>query len=317
MLITIGYHILHIFYPLFYSSFQNKIVNLCPTKNMGLMKQQVYNLKEFAARHHLESIFGAYAAYIYIDDLFEKNFIEMAQERTLFTKLMLVNKGSIKMGVLQHGIETEDSDRILSASELLVVSPKHIVSFSDMSQDFEAEIIFVDEEIAADVVYQLSDDKQKSALDIFHMIRDIVRHQHINKVEMIQSMVNVLKLLVSELPYENVIITRDLKHKKDVYEIFLHLLYRHFRTERQIRFYADKLNVSTPYLSRMIKDISGTTVNDHIASLLYKEICNLLHQTDMSMGEIATYLNFSDQSAMTNFFKIRAGMTPLAYRNQL
>ena len=241
----------------------------------------------------------------------------MAQERTLFTKLMLVNKGSIKMGVLQHGIETEDSDRILSASELLVVSPKHIVSFSDMSQDFEAEVIFVDEEIAADVVYQLSDDKQKSALDIFHMIRDIVRHQHINKVEMIQSMVNVLKLLVSELPYENVIITRDLKHKKDVYEIFLHLLYRHFRTERQIRFYADKLNVSTPYLSRMIKDISGTTVNDHIASLLYKEICNLLHQTDMSMGEISTYLNFSDQSAMTNFFKIRAGMTPLAYRNQL
>lgn len=265
----------------------------------------------------LKAYLGLMPHIFYIDDLFEKNFIEMAQERTLFTKLMLVNKGSIKMGVLQHGIETEDSDRILSASELLVVSPKHIVSFSDMSQDFEAEVIFVDEEIAADVVYQLSDDKQKSTLDIFHMIRDIVRHQHINKVEMIQSMVNVLKLLVSELPYENVTITRDLKHKKDVYEIFLHLLYRHFRTERQIRFYADKLNVSAPYLSRMIKDISGTTVNDHIASLLYKEICNLLQQTDMSMGEISTYLNFSDQSAMTNFFKIRAGMTPLAYRNQL
>ena len=78
-----------------------------------MKQQQVYNLKEFAARHHLESIFGAYAAHIYIDDLCEKDFIEMAQERTLFTKLMLVNKGSIKMGVLQHGIETEDSDRIL------------------------------------------------------------------------------------------------------------------------------------------------------------------------------------------------------------
>ena len=156
------------------------------------MKQQVYNLKEFAARHHLESIFGAYAAHIHIDDLCEKDFIEMALERTLFTKLMLVNRGSIRMGILQHGVETEKSDRMLSASELLVVSPKHIVTFSDMSDDFEAEIIFVDEEIAADVVYQLSDDKLKSALDIFHMIGDIVRHQHINKVEMIQSMVNVL-----------------------------------------------------------------------------------------------------------------------------
>ena len=49
------------------------------------MKQQVYNLKEFAARHHLESIFGAYAAHIYIDDLCENEFKEMALERTLFT----------------------------------------------------------------------------------------------------------------------------------------------------------------------------------------------------------------------------------------
>ena len=208
------------------------------------MKQQVYNLKEFAAQHHLESIFGAYAAHIYIDDLCENELKEMALERTLFTKLVLVTKGNIKMQVLQQGAETDVPERMLIPSELLVISPKHVIAFSDMSADFEAEAILVDEEISADVVYQLSADKQKAALDIFHMIRDIVRHQHIYKVEMIQSMVNVLKLLVSELPYENVSVTRDLRHKKEVYEIFLHLLYRHFRTERQIRFYADKLNVS-------------------------------------------------------------------------
>ena len=52
------------------------------------------------------------------------------------------------------------------------------------------------------------------------------------------------------------------------------------------------------------------------SSELYKEICNLLKQSDMTMGEIADHLHFSDQSAMTNFFKMRAGMTPLAYRNQ-
>ena len=280
------------------------------------MKQQVYNLKEFAAQHHLESIFGAYAAHIYIDDLCEDELKEMALERTLFTKLVLVTKGNIKMQVLQQGAETDGTDRTLISGELLVISPKHVIAFSDMSADFEAEAILVDEEISADVVYQLSADKQKAALDIFHMIRDIVRHQHIYKVEMIQSMVNVLKLLVSELPYENVSVTRDLRHKKEVYEIFLHLLYRHFRTERQIRFYADKLNVSSPYLSRMIKEISGTTVNDHITSLLYKEICNLLKQSDMTMGEIADYLHFSDQSAMSSFFKLRSGMSPLAYRNQ-
>ena len=118
-----------------------------------MKQQQVYNLKEFAARHHLESIFGAYAAHIYIDDLCEKDFIEMAQERTLFTKLVLVTRGNINMGVLQQSTEANDSDRTLSAGELLVVSPKYVIAFSEMSADFEAECILVDEEITADVVY--------------------------------------------------------------------------------------------------------------------------------------------------------------------
>lgn len=65
---------------------------------------------------------------------------------------------------------------------------------------------------------------------------------------MIKSMFNVLKLIIDELPYEQCSITHDLGHKKEVYEIFLHHLYRNFRKERQIRFYADKLNVSTAYL---------------------------------------------------------------------
>ena len=133
---------------------------------------------------------------------------------------------------------------------------------------------------------------------------------------MIRSMFNVLKLIIEELPYEQCSVSRDLGHKKEVYEIFLHHLYRNYRKERQIRFYADKLNVSTAYMSRLVKEISGSTVNEHVTSLVYKEICNLLKQTDMTMGEIADHLSFSDQSAMTNFFKQRSGMTPLAYRNK-
>ena len=85
------------------------------------MKQQVYNLQEFAAQHHLESIFGAYAAHIYIDDLCEDELKEMALERTLFTKLVLVTRGNINMKVLQQGAETDGTDRTLISGELLVI----------------------------------------------------------------------------------------------------------------------------------------------------------------------------------------------------
>lgn len=273
-------------------------------------QQKVYNLEEFATKYHIKDIYGAYAAYFSVS-----GFNSMVKERTLFTKILLVKQGSCRM-LLQQTIGDEQSIQLV-AKDLLIITPKEVADVAEISKDFQAESILVDETFADHATrYQLTDEKDKSITDTFHFIRDIVRRQHINKVEMIRSMFNVLKLIIEELPYEDCSVTHDLGHKKQVYEIFLHHLYRNFRKERQIRFYADKLNVSPAYLSRLVKEISGSTINEHATSLVYKEICNLLTQTDMSMGEIAAYLNFSDQSAMTNFFKQRSGMSPLAYRNK-
>ena len=197
------------------------------------------------------------------------------------------------------------------------MTSRHVINEIELSPDFEAECVLVDTDMVNEnTIYHLTEEKHKSVSDVFNIIHNIVRHQHINKVEMIQSMFNVLRLILEGLPYEERSISHDFKHKKEVYEIFLHHLYRNFRKERQIRFYASKMNVSTAYLSRLVKEISGSTINEHVTSLIYKEACNLLSHSDMSIGEIADALSFSDQSALTNFFKMRAGMTPLAYRNK-
>ena len=142
----------------------------------------------------------------------------MASERTLFYKILLAKSGSVKFEVVLGTESAEDEKHQLTASDLLVVSPKHVYKFTEISEDFEAECVFVDEEISNDLVYHLSDDKLKAALDIIHMIRDIVRHQHIYKVEMIQSMFNVLRLILEELPYEERSISHDFKHKAGNYE---------------------------------------------------------------------------------------------------
>lgn len=280
--------------------------------------QQIYNLEEFANRYQLTDIFGAYAAYISVGltlptgvDVLH-HFKEMVQQRTLFTKLLLIRKGTATVHISDH-----DERKTLNADSLLVMTSRHIIHEIEFSPDFAAECVLVDSDIVDEnTIFQLTEEKHKSVSDVFNIIHNIVCHQHINKVEMIQSMFNVLRLILEELPYEERSISYDFKHKKEVYEIFLHHLYRNFRQERQIRFYASKMNVSTAYLSRLVKEISGSTINEHVTSLIYKEACNLLSHSDMSIGEIADALNFSDQSALTNFFKMRAGMTPLAYRNK-
>ena len=280
--------------------------------------QQIYNLEEFANKYQLTDIFGAYAAYFSVGftqptgvDVLH-HFKEMVQQRTLFTKLLLIRKGTATVV-----INEQDERKTLNADCLLVMTSRHVINEIELTPDFEAECVLVDTDMVDEnTIYHLTEEKHKSVSDVFNIIHNIVRHQHINKVEMIQSMFNVLRLILEELPYEEQSISHDFKHKKEVYEIFLHHLYRNFRKERQIRFYASNMNVSTAYLSRLVKEISGSTINEHVTSLIYKEACNLLSHSDMSIGEIADALSFSDQSALTNFFKMRAGMTPLAYRNK-
>lgn len=280
--------------------------------------QQIYNLEEFANKYQLTDIFGAYAAYFSVGftqptgvDVLH-HFKEMVQQRTLFTKLLLIRKGTATVV-----INEQDERKTLNADSLLVMTSRHVINEIELTSDFEAECVLVDTDMVDEnTIYHLTEEKHKSVSDVFNIIHNIVRHQHINKVEMIQSMFNVLRLILEELPYEERSISHDFKHKKEVYEIFLHHLYRNFRKERQIRFYASNMNVSTAYLSRLVKEISGSTINEHVTSLIYKEACNLLSHSDMSIGEIADALSFSDQSALTNFFKMRADMTPLAYRNK-
>ena len=280
--------------------------------------QQIYNLEEFANKYQLTDIFGAYAAYFSVGftqptgvDVLH-HFKEMVQQHTLFTKLLLIRKGTATVV-----INEQDERKTLNADSLLVMTSRHVINEIELTPDFEAECVLVDTDMVDEnTIYHLTVEKHKSVSDVFNIIHNIVRHQHINKVEMIQSMFNVLRLILEELPYEERSISHDFKHKKEVYEIFLHHLYRNFRKERQIRFYASNMNVSTAYLSRLVKEISGSTINEHVTSLIYKEACNLLSHSDMSIGEIADALSFSDQSALTNFFKMRAGMTPLAYRNK-
>lgn len=280
--------------------------------------QQIYNLEEFANKYQLTDFFGAYAAYFSVGftqptgvDVLH-HFKEMVQQRTLFTKLLLIRKGTATVV-----INEQDERKTLNADSLLVMTSRHVINEIELTPDFEAECVLVDTDMVDEnTIYHLTEEKHKSVSDVFNIIHNIVRHQHINKVEMIQSMFNVLRLILEELPYEERSISHDFKHKKEVYEIFLHHLFRNFRKERQIRFYASNMNVSTAYLSRLVKEISGSTINEHVTSLIYKEACNLLSHSDMSIGEIADALSFSDQSALTNFFKMRAGMTPLAYRNK-
>ena len=101
-----------------------------------------------------------------------------------------------------------------------------------------------------------------------------------------------------------------------VFTDFLRLLPQNYMQHRDLVFYADQLNITTTYLSRVVRQISGRTVADFIQQALLSEAARLLRTTRESISQIAAHLRFSDQAAFTKFFIRMKGMSPKQFRQR-
>ena len=95
---------------------------------------------------------------------------------------------------------------------------------------------------------------------------------------------------------------------------FFQLLPQHFVEHRDIGFYADRLCITTTYLSRIVRQVSGRTVTDYIDQMLLMEAVWLLQTTPFSVAQIADRLHFADTTTFARFFKRMKGCTPKEYR---
>jgi len=113
---------------------------------------------------------------------------------------------------------------------------------------------------------------------------------------------------------------RASKHKLSVKEkqvrLFRSLVAKHFREEKQVRFYADKMNITPKYLSEFLLSETGKSSKSIINEVVFLEARSLLKQTVMSVQEISLQLGFPDASYFSKAFKKGVGVTPLVYRKQ-
>lgn len=106
------------------------------------------------------------------------------------------------------------------------------------------------------------------------------------------------------------------KRSGEIFRKFRKLLTAHYRQHHDIGFYADELNISTTYLSRIVKQTTGNTVRFLISELLCADARRMLVCTDLDIKEIASQLGFSDQSVFGKFFVKKTGLSPLKFRLQ-
>ncbi len=98
---------------------------------------------------------------------------------------------------------------------------------------------------------------------------------------------------------------------------FMKLVQQQFRKVRAIKDYASQLNVSAKHLTEIVKQFTGKNASEMITEQVIKEAKILLKDPQLSIGEIAYKLYFSDQSFFGKYFKRQTGISPKTYRESV
>ena len=101
---------------------------------------------------------------------------------------------------------------------------------------------------------------------------------------------------------------------EEYFRQFTELLGEHYKHERSVGFSARQLCITPKYLTTLITRISGKSVSEWIDNYGILEAKTLLKYSNMSVQEIAYYLNFPNQSFFGSYFKRNAGMSPSQYK---
>lgn len=230
-------------------------------------------------------------------------------------------------------------DRIESG-KIVLLSASHLFKLENCSSDFKCLSLlvskkFMDDMDATEMIYR----RIKYGSMMYN--RPVVEIKE-NNVSVIESRIRAIDETIKNedhLYYKDLILnhlfafyldlSNIIERDEDLYQdgnftryegiikSFIELLIKNYKTEHKVEFYSSQLNITPHYLTLIVKRITGQTVSDFIFEMLYSEARSLLTHSQMSIQEIASYLNLSDQSAFGKFFKRKSGVSPKDYRRRI
>lgn len=236
-------------------------------------------------------------------------------------------------GTARTGIDLREYD--IKENTLVVIQPRNYISLSSSSKDFRGMVMVCSKHVVEDVlpkltdvlpllmhhrmepVIQLSEEEADRMTNFYAVMRDKLRGPETPFLK--RKVLCILQAALYELMEISMVkngnVDKGLKSRKEeIMAKFIIAVGENFKNERQVAYYAHKLFITPKHLSSVVKEISGRTAGDWIENYVVMEAKVLLKTTDMTIQEIAVYLNFANQSFFGKYFKHHTGMSPTTYR---
>ncbi|MBW2963001.1 AraC family transcriptional regulator [Mesonia aestuariivivens] len=117
--------------------------------------------------------------------------------------------------------------------------------------------------------------------------------------------------------------TNNIEHKKlfpssylNILENLIVLINENFKNEKLPKFYANRLNITTKHLNRVIKETINKTTSELISERIILEAKRLIVHSNESLTAISYNLEFAEYSYFSKFFKLKTGSTPMNFRKK-
>ena len=223
----------------------------------------------------------------------------------------------------------------LNEGDLYTYSPGFEVTVLSSSNDYSGICLLADEHFTLSLptvrdairtayftVVELTSPVLSLKNDDFHRLRELMQMMiHYQQMglplanESLRLLYNLFLTDLSAIQQHSIREHRFPKRVEEIFLGFLGLLPQHFIEHHDIGFYASDLCITTTYLSRVVRQVSGgRTVVDYINQLLLMEAIFLLRQTTLSIAQIADNLHFAETTTFARFFKRMKGVNPREFR---
>ncbi|OCA74429.1 helix-turn-helix domain-containing protein [Chryseobacterium arthrosphaerae] len=152
--------------------------------------------------------------------------------------------------------------------------------------------------------------------EIKHLLVLLRRMQELNRSDADESILkSYLTTFLLEMKQSNDFRTRvNFTASEMITSEFKKLLNYYVTKHNSVRFYAEKLNVTTNHLNKSVKSTLAKPASALINEMLVLEAKVLMQKSHMSINEIAAEIGFEDISYFGRFFKKHTGSTPTDYR---
>ncbi len=266
-----------------------------------------------------------------VQQLKQKNssYLEELRRPHKFDFYLFVNHTA---GGAKFKIDMEEYE-VIKGGNIISCLPGQIVALESFTPDFDADVMILSSEFMESLLVYL-----KGTIPFrFGFNRQIVMSVDEQGMQMQKIFVKAVRHVLSnvENPYRLQVVQHvmmaifyasdkplEMSGKNDAMRTnadvlskqFLEIVKGNFRRERQLKFYADTLCITPRYLSRVVKECTGSSAADWIERYVVLEARALLKSTTMTIQQISDELNFPSQTFFGKYFKRRVGMSPKEYR---